>query len=133
VTHDAYVWKTILAVWVLTVLALVSLISIVNAQTHDHATEVGKFYEKWLTPHNRMPDGSRNISCCNNQDCAPVDHVRYFNGALQMQRKLDGQWLTIPPEKLETNYDDARDSPDGFSHMCSKHDSVYCAVLGHGI
>lgn len=106
---------------------------LVLAQDHSHEGEVGRFYEGWKSPNNRMPDGSRNISCCNKQDCAPVENVRRFDGQLQMQRKSDGQWLTIPPEKLEHNYDDARDSPDGFSHMCSMHGNVYCAVLGSGI
>ncbi len=110
-------------------------VTIIRAQEHDHNAmgERGQFYESWKTPHNRMPDGSRNISCCSKQDCDAVEHVRYFNGQLQMQRRRDGQWLTIPREKLESNYDDARDSPDGFSHMCSMHGNVYCAVLGSGI
>lgn len=97
------------------------------AQQHNHNNTAGKFYESWNRPDNR------NMSCCNNQDCAPVDHVRYWNGQLQMQRKSDGEWLTIPKEKLESNYNDARDSPDGFSHMCSNGEYVFCAVLGSGI
>lgn len=96
-------------------------------QEHDHSSEIGRFYERWMQP------GTRTVSCCNQQDCADVEHVRRFNGQLQMQRKLDGEWLTIPPERLESNHDDARDSPDGRSHMCSRFDNVYCAVLGSGI
>lgn len=99
----------------------------VMAQEHSHDGIVGNFYQNWMMPP------SRTVSCCNRQDCEVVEHVRRFNGELQFQRKRDGQWLTIPPEKLESNYDDARDSPDGFSHMCSNFDNVYCAVLGSGI
>ncbi len=109
---------------------------ILLAQEHDHSImgERGQFYESWKTPVNRMPDGSRNISCCSKQDCDIVEYVKYIDGKLWMQRRKDGEWLLIPPEKLEHNYDDARDSPDGFSHMCSQPQgsNVYCAVLGAG-
>lgn len=104
------------------------------AQEHRHpgaaalSPETGRFYESWKMP-GVMP---RYTSCCNQQDCAAVEHVRYWNGELQMQRKSDGRWLTIPPAKLESNFDDARDSPDGSSHMCSVGANVYCAVLGSG-
>lgn len=98
-----------------------------GAQEHSHEGEVGRFYETWTMPNNRF------VSCCNRLDCESVDHVRWFNGLLQMQRRRDGQWLTIPREKLEQNQGDARDSPDGFSHMCSGGDNVYCAVLGTGM
>ena len=116
--------------------AIVAIIAIILAmaaaagQDHDHNSEIGRFYERWLMPNEGLP---RATSCCNNQDCAAVDGVRRQGGMLQMRRKIDGQWLTIPPEKLESNFDDARDSPDGFSHMCSRGQSVYCAVLGSGI
>lgn len=108
-------------------LALLAFCSVAMAQEHSHEGTTGRFYERWMMP------GPRTVSCCNKQDCAPVEHVRRWNGELQFQRKRDGQWLTIPPEKLESNFDDAYDSPDGFSHMCSNFDNVYCAVLGSGI
>ena len=100
-----------------------------HAQEHDHDAmgERGRFYERWNMPNNRY------VSCCNKMDCDVVEHVRHVGGQLQMQRRRDGEWLTIPPEKLESNYPDARDSPDGQSHMCSNGPSVYCAVLGSGI
>lgn len=98
------------------------------AQEHSHEGEIGQFYLKWM-----QPSSARTVSCCSSIDCADVEHVRYWNGELQMQRKIDGQWMTIPANRLESNYDDARDSPDGRSHMCSNGDNVYCAVLGSGI
>jgi hypothetical protein len=108
--------------------AFLSFLNLSIAQEHSHEGTVGRFYERWTMPNNRF------VSCCNNKDCAPVEHVRRSpDGQLQMQRKSDGEWLTIPPEKLEQNYPDAFDSPDGFSHMCSANQSVYCAVLGSGI
>lgn len=113
----------------LPILVILLFLSIPHArgQEHEHNSDTGKFYQTWQQPPNRT------VSCCNNQDCEAVDHVRRWNGQLQMQRKSDGQWLTIPPERLESNHDDARDSPDGRSHMCSRFDNVYCAVLGSGI
>lgn len=107
-------------------LTIAALATPVMAQEHSHEGTVGKFYENWKMP------GPRTVSCCNRQDCEVVEHVRRVNGELQMQRKSDGQWLTIPKEKLESNFDDAYDSPDGQSHMCSVGDNVYCAVLGAG-
>ncbi len=86
-----------------------------------------QFYSTWQRPDNRFQ------SCCNNQDCAPVQHVRWVNGELQMQRTLDGVWLTIPKERMEQNVQDARDSPDGRSHMCSSGNLIFCAVLGNGM
>jgi hypothetical protein len=115
--------KTILVLMVAVMVCGVSF-----GQDHEHDSPTGRWYEKWM-----MPDHGRLMSCCNNQDCAAVDEVRRVDGRLQMRRKLDGMWLTIPPEKLESNWDDARDSPDGFSHMCSRGETVYCAVLGSGI
>ena len=108
------------------ILLAITVITIAHGQEHSHDGEVGRFYESWQMPANR------DISCCNRQDCAAVASVRRLQGQLQMQRKSDGEWLTIPPEKLESNYPDARDSPDGQSHMCSNGESVYCAVLGSG-
>ncbi len=102
-----------------------------GAQEHRHPPEHAAlhdlYYQNWARPDNRA------MSCCNKQDCAPVEHVRRFNGQLQMQRAIDGAWITIPAEKLENNVEDARDSPDGRSHMCSNGEYVFCAVLGNGM
>jgi|SRR6185295_15036275 len=117
---------------ILAYLATISLLSLsvmplMGQERHSHDGEVGQFYMRWMQP------GTRTVSCCNNQDCEVVEQVRRFNGQIQMLRKSDGQWLTIPPDRLESNHDDARDSPDGRSHMCSRFDNVFCAVLGSGI
>lgn len=109
------------------ILAAAMLCLPASAQEHSHDGVVGQFYQNWMMPP------SRTVSCCNRQDCEVVEHVRRFNGELQMRRKSDGQWLTIPPEKLESNHIEPYDSPDGQSHMCSRFDNVYCAVLGSGI
>lgn len=97
------------------------------AQEHTHEGEVGKFYFSWMRPDNRK------ISCCNNQDCAAVSHVRHINGEWQFQRTIDSVWVTVPDSKIENYVEDARDSPDGKSHMCSNGEYVFCAVLGSGM
>lgn len=105
----------------------VPVIPAVQAQEHKHGDEVitgatGKFYENWMRPDQPL------ISCCNRLDCAPVGGVRHVNGRLQALRTKDNVWLTIPPEKIEQN----RDSPDGQSHMCSMHTTVFCFIGGAG-
>lgn len=88
---------------------------------HQHAGTVGSFYETWFRPD------SPQQSCCSRKDCAPVTMLRLLQGKWQAQR--DGQWLTIPPEKVEQH----RDSPDGRSHLCSVGLSVICFIFGAGI
>jgi hypothetical protein len=89
----------------------------------EHAALHDEFYKNWMRPDNPK------ISCCNLNDCAPVEHVRRNSyGGWDMQRSKDGAWITIPPEKMELN----RDTPDGRSHMCSNGDLIFCAILGSG-
>lgn len=107
---------------ILALAAMGCLASVAASQEHSHDGDVGKFYEGWMRPD--FPEAS----CCNKQDCAPVNHVRYENGRWAMQRASDGVWLDIPPEKIELN----RDTPDGRSHMCSINSTVYCAIVGIG-
>jgi hypothetical protein len=41
-------------------------------------------------------------------------------------------WRLIPPDRLEHNDSDPRESPDGSSHVCFNENLVLCAVLGSG-
>lgn len=94
-----------------------------------------KFYSDWLRPDENMrTDGARVHSCCNNKDCAPVDAVEHkADGTIWMLRHADQRWILVPPEKLEHNYSDQRQSPDIRAHMCSSGIAVFCAVLGGGV
>jgi hypothetical protein len=78
-----------------------------RADEHHHAPQDApiheQFYSTWMPPD--QPDKS----CWNRRDCAPVTQVRRTGNRWQALR--DGEWLTIPPEKIEQN----RDSPDGRS------------------
>jgi hypothetical protein len=100
-----------------------------DAEIHE------QFYSKWLRPDPNLRNtetGARMHSCCNNEDCAPVDGVRQDAEGLWMLRHSDQRWILVPPDKIEYSYEDAHDSPDGRSHMCSTGVTVYCAVLGAG-
>jgi len=111
---------------------LLILIAILVVATHswgqehrhpaEHAALHDEFYKDWMRPDNPK------MSCCSEQDCAPVEHVDRRNGVWWMQRTYDGEWLEVPFYKIEMN----RDSPDGRSHMCSSGPLVFCAVIGTG-
>jgi hypothetical protein len=95
-----------------------------RADEHQHPPQDvpihEQFYSTWMRPD--QPDKS----CCNRRDCAPVTQVRRLGNRWQALR--DGEWLTIPSEKIDLN----RDSPDGRSHLCAIGGTVLCFVLGAG-
>lgn len=97
------------------------------AQEHHHPTETitgatAKFYESWMRPD--VPTSS----CCSEKDCyATPSRVR--NGKVQALHRESGDWIDIPPEKIEQN----RDSPDGLNHLCASTGKfVFCFVQGGG-
>lgn len=98
-----------------------------SAQEHHHPTETihgatGEFYRTWMRPD--VPTSS----CCNERDCY-VTRMRRVNGRIQAIHRESGDWIDIPPEKIELN----RDSPDGMSHMCaSAAKYVFCFKEGGG-
>src|SRR6478672_5436524 len=47
------------------------------------------------------------------QDCYPTE-IKYVGTTLFAQRREDGQWIAVPPQKIERN----RDNPDGRNHVC---------------
>lgn len=111
---------------ILAAASLLALVGTASTQEHRHLPEHAglhdEFYKGWMRPDNPR------MSCCNVQDCAPVEHVERRNGQWWMQRTTDGEWLEIPDQKIERN----RDTPDGRSHMCSSGSLVFCAVIGTG-
>jgi hypothetical protein len=104
--------------------AAVALGAPARGEEHAHPPQDAaiheQFYATWMRPD--QPDQS----CCNRRDCAPATAVRRRNGRWQAFR--DGEWLTIPPEKIERH----RDSPDGRSHLCAVGRAVLCFVPGAG-
>jgi hypothetical protein len=103
-----------------------------EAQEHHHPPQDvqihEKFYSTWYMPDNP------NKSCCNMQDCYPTE-IKYVDTTLFARRREDGQWIMVPPQKIERN----RDNPDGRNHVCmpppnhSQEGSVFCFSLGSGI
>ena len=98
-----------------------------HSQEHRHPNETitgatGKFYETWRRPD--MP----SVSCCNLSDCYATPS-RMRSGRVQAVHRESGDWIDIPPEKIELN----RDSPDGLSHLCAaSYKFVFCFVMGGG-
>ncbi len=100
------------------------------AQEHRHPeqdAEIHKrFYNTWM-----MPD-KPTMSCCHERDCYPTE-ARKIGNRWEARRREDGQWLVIPPEKIEHN----RDNPDGRNHLCAPPPTygvtpVYCFIVGGG-
>ena len=83
----------------------------VHAQEHHHPPQDvqlhEKFYSTWY-----MPDQPTK-SCCNKQDCYPTE-IKYVGEKLFARRREDGEWIIVPPQKIERN----RDNPDGRNHVC---------------
>jgi len=93
-----------------------------DAPTHE------KFYSTWMRPDNPK------LSCCNQHDCYPTE-ARNEGSVWFAKRREDGNWLRVPPEKVEQN----RDNPDGRSHLCAPRPEraysaeVFCFTVGSGI
>jgi hypothetical protein len=85
-----------------------------------------KFYSTW-----RMPDNP-SLSCCNEADCYPTE-IKYIDGKTYAKRREDGEYTSVPPEKVERNWD----NPDGRNHHCApprnishSSDTEFCFALG---
>jgi hypothetical protein len=85
------------------------------AQEHQHPPQDvqihEKFYSTWYMPDNPTK------SCCNKQDCYPTE-IRYVGSTLFARRREDGQWVVVPPQKIERN---------------RQAGTVFCFALGGGI
>jgi hypothetical protein len=67
-----------------------------------------EFYSTW-----HMPDNP-SVSCCNDADCYPTE-IKYVESNIYAKRREDGEYIRIPPEKVERN----RDNPHGRNHICA--------------
>lgn len=87
-----------------------------KSQTHHHPPQHAqlheRFYSTWMRPDNRA------ISCCNLVDCYPTT-VRKVGDVYHARRREDGKWLPVPDRVIEQYQSDARESPDGQTHMCA--------------
>ncbi len=109
-----------------------SLLSAGTAISHDpgtakSATEaaVFNFYATWMRP----PE--RSMSCCSTNDCHVVQ-IKREGDTYYFLDIYEHRWRAIPPDRLEHNASDPRESPDGSSHVCFNSMFVLCAVLGSG-
>ncbi len=97
-------------------------------QAHAHEGIVGDFYASWMRPYASMGQPRRTISCCHQKDCHAAEVKRGVEG--WSFKGPQGNWISIPEERLENNQPDPRDSPDGLSHVCYTGWVVVCAILG---
>jgi hypothetical protein len=103
---------------------LLLLLGLALGQTHPQSDMElhDRFYKTWM-----MPD-QPTASCCNDQDCYPVE-AQFRDGAWYARQRETGQFVRVPDAKIERN----RDNPDGRSHVCmSPTGTVFCFSLGGG-
>lgn len=109
-----------------------------RGQQHgDHGFKHSEHHE-WYKGLMR-PDNPK-ISCCSHEDCRPTE-TRVKGETVEA--KIDGEWYTIPPEKILP-----KAAPDLGSHICapafSKHGAneyeyaypkgyIFCAIIGGGV
>lgn len=99
-----------------------------KVKSHEGHLPHEKFYKTWMKPD------APTQSCCSDIDCYPTQ-ARQIKGVWHFQRREDGKWIRIPPEKVEIN----RDNPDGRNHVCASKPTdfnpdgtVYCFIPGGG-
>lgn len=101
------------------------LLVVCSAYGHEHhnANGTSQDYSTWKQP------GTKDVSCCNNHDCQPVDY-RFVRGRLQFF--LYDQWVTIPERVI---LHDAVVT-DRNAHWCGKFTGAtithFCAVYPKG-
>lgn len=85
-----------------------------------------------LHPWYQSLHDTQGRSCCSGIDCRPTQS-RQVAGRVEVI--VDGQWTTVPPEKILD-----RASPDLGSHVCSPlqpsvwpKGHIFCVVLGSGV
>lgn len=90
-------------------------------------------YDTWQMPDRRTADGARTISCCSGVECY-YTAFRRESGHWQFLQRETRKWLPIPDGKIEQNYRDEWESPDGLSHICANPGgTVFCATIGSGM
>jgi hypothetical protein len=100
-----------------------------EAHQHHHPAKDAEihelFYRNWMRPDH--PESS----CCNEKDCYPAE-VRFRGGGIFAKQRESGNWVLVPPEKIEK----VRDNPDGRNHICMSANvhapQVFCLSLGAG-
>ena len=122
-----------LIIWLffLLLVAIYLAVSTVLAQEHQHPPQDQAIHEQFYKTWMIRPE--QTSSCCSSQDCAPAE-VREIEGRVQARSSISGDWVTVRKERIEQNYSDARESPDGRNHLCY-NPNIYqalCFTYGSG-
>lgn len=114
--------------WLVGLLLIATPISAQHIHHHEGMTpEIDRFYSTWLMPN----DGrERFYGCCNRIDCYPAE-AQFRGGYWWFKHRETGKWIIVPAHKVEHDQPDARESPDGRTHVCaSPQGNVFCFVVG---
>jgi hypothetical protein len=117
--------------WLAGLIFLATPIAAQDIHHHEGMTpEVDRFYSTWRQPAFGNP---RTAGCCDRTDCYPTT-AKFEDGLWWARHRETGRWIIVPNHKVEHDQIDARESPDGRSHLCANpHGYVFCFVAGSAI
>lgn len=87
------------------------LVCVATLLTYPLGARAHDGYSKWMQPH--RPDRS----CCNKQDCAPVQ-ARFDVQRGLYEALIAGEWRAIPPHIILDPGKPENATPDGSYHAC---------------
>lgn len=90
-----------------------------RAAAHDHHRYHAEFYSKWVT--------REGISCCNANDCQPIDDRNVRARSQGVEVYVEGEWVPVSPEKIRPYQ-----APDMNNHICHLGRIIFCFVFGGG-
>ena len=126
------------------------------SSAHEHkagesteAARIVEFYSTWKRPKGDFSVIHRQPTCCygsgSQQDCFPVLAVRkneqgitevmpdVTDAATEAQARYGSRWYPLNHNIEEDKQPDARESPDGRSHVCvAPSGDAICYVAGYG-
>lgn len=113
---DPVVGRTLGTIVLLAIAAIAVVLIFGRARAHSHG-EHADWYRSLKRPDYPW------ISCCNEQDCAPVD-ARTSGDCYEVRLTRDGAWLPVPPAAVLQH----KANPTGSAVACVQRGVVICFV-----